>query len=189
VRVNLSRWIFLLTCFAASATFAETPPQSCTKIADDSHRLACYDSAFGYTPAAPAAASSRTEAATASPPAGVATTTAPQAAPTAAVASAAAAASPAVERTEDFGLTQQAQRDRAGVLTVESISATVTSVDRNTADRLVVSLDNGQVWQQSESSSQIRIKPGDTVTIKRAALGSFMLVTVRNGSTRAKRIK
>jgi hypothetical protein len=182
MRANRSRWTFYATCIATSVAFAGPPPQSCTTIADDIHRLACYDSAFKYSPPAPAAGSSGTAAPIASPP--VATAAAAHAAANSAV------ASPAVlERTDDFGLSQQAQRDRAGVVAVESISAGVTRVDRNAADRLVVTLDNGQVWQQSETSSQVRVRPGDTVTIKRAALGSFMLVTAKNGSTRAKRIK
>ena len=37
-------------------------------------------------------------------------------------------------------------------------------------DRYVITLDNGQVWTQSETNTRQILAPGDTVTIKRAAL-------------------
>ena len=193
MRVNQSWWSLLVTsCVATSATYAATSPQACTTIADDAQRLACYDSAFGHTSAAEVATPSRAAASAAGSGAAAAANATPEATSAAAVSPAAqatAASTPRVEATDDFGLTQQAQRDRAGIVAVESISAQVTQVDRNAADRLVVTLDNGQVWVQSESTSRIRVKPGDAITIKRAALGSFMLVTAQDRSTRAKRLK
>jgi len=44
----------------------------------------------------------------------------------------------------------------------------------------VVKLENGQTWVQQEADSSLRIKPGDAVLIKRAALGSYKLISGYN---------
>jgi hypothetical protein len=61
-------------------------------------------------------------------------------------------------------------------------------VSRMTQDRLSnvdLVLDNGQTWRLVESNP--RVRPGDTVTIKRAALGSYLLVTPSRRSYRVER--
>jgi hypothetical protein len=40
-----------------------------------------------------------------------------------------------------------------------------------------VVLDNGQTWTFTETNDDARLGPGDPVTIKRAALGSFLMTT------------
>ena len=54
---------------------------------------------------------------------------------------------------------------------------------------VLIGLDNDQVWQQSELDSLIRLQPGDQVTIRRASLGSHLLVTPAKYSTRVRRIQ
>jgi hypothetical protein len=53
----------------------------------------------------------------------------------------------------------------------------------------VVTLENGQVWTQIQVDVRARIAVGDTVTIKKAALGSHMLVTASRYATRVRRVK
>jgi hypothetical protein len=148
-------------------------------MADDRARLACYDSIFGRpAPSAPLAAP-----AAAAPEAGaVAGTVA--AAPTVA-----AAANPET----DFGLTEAAKRSRVPEESrdqlPESISGTVARVARQPAGEFVVTLGNGQVWTQLQVDPRARVAVGDTVVIKKAALGSHLLVTASRYATRVRRVK
>jgi hypothetical protein len=52
-----------------------------------------------------------------------------------------------------------------------------------------VTLDNAQVWAQSEFNSQADVEIGDSVTVRRAAFGSYLLVTKAGIGTRVKRVK
>ncbi len=153
-------------------------------MADDRARLACYDSIFGR----PAAAAPLGAPSAAAPATGaVAGTVA--AAPVAATPAAAAAANPET----DFGLTEAAKRARepeeSGERLPESISGTVARVARQPAGELVVTLENGQVWTQLQVDPRARVAVGDTVVIKKAALGSHLLVTASRYATRVRRVK
>ena len=53
----------------------------------------------------------------------------------------------------------------------------------------MVTLDNAQVWAQSEINSQADVEIGDSVTVRRGALGSYLLVTKAGIGTRVKRVK
>jgi len=54
-----------------------------------------------------------------------------------------------------------------------------------------VVLDNGQLWvfTDSEAEADARLNPGDPVTIKRAALGSFLMKTASNHSYHVHRLQ
>jgi hypothetical protein len=54
---------------------------------------------------------------------------------------------------------------------------------------LVVTLENGQVWAEIQTSSGARVKAGDRVTIKPGALGSFLLVAPNGRSTKVTRVR
>lgn len=154
------------------AVLAEDTLATCAQIQADAQRLACYDGLAGYGASGTA------------PPTAPFNATAPiAAAPDAAAA--VAVANPAA----DFGLLQPAIKQRDPENWVESITAEVKSVTRNAEDRLVITLDNGQVWAQSETKPSAVLKPGDLVRIKRAALGSFMLVGPRSVSSRVRRVR
>jgi len=45
----------------------------------------------------------------------------------------------------------------------------------------VVTLDNGQVWEQSDTDSRGRLQPGAAVSIRRGSLGSFWLSAPKAG--------
>jgi len=70
-----------------------------------------------------------------------------------------------------------------------SVTATVTSLTRQRDGKFVVTLDNAQVWSQSEINSQAGVQVGDTVTVRRGVLGSYLLVTKAGIATRVKRVK
>ena len=46
-----------------------------------------------------------------------------------------------------------------------------------------------QVWAQAEFNSQADVEIGDSVTVRRGALGSYLLVTKAKIGTRVKRVK
>ncbi len=93
----------------------------------------------------------------------------------------------------DFGVTEQLKRERDPETWIaarpESVTRTVKSVGRNASDRLVVTLEDGQVWLQTETKSHVPVRPGDVVVIKRAAMGTFMLLTPSSVATRVRRVQ
>jgi len=149
-------------------------PQQCAAIGVDVERLACYDRIF-RAPAVP------------TPAAAGAASTAVGGAATMTVAPAAAAP------PDDFGLTEAAKRARepeeSREKLPESISGTVAKVARQPGGELVVTLENGQVWTQLQVDPRARVSAGDTVTIRKAALGSHLLVTANRYATRVRRVK
>jgi hypothetical protein len=166
----------------AAAVAAETGHR-CAAQLDDAARLACYDAAFGrpgVTSAPDASGSADAASATVAVPAAVA-------AP--AVAATAVPADPAA----DFGLSEQAIRARdpelAKITDPDQISATVASLGQRPRGELIFTLDNGQVWVQSEVDRRARLKVGDRVTVKKGALASYLLVTPSGVATRVKRTK
>ena len=70
-----------------------------------------------------------------------------------------------------------------------SVTAAITSLTRQRDGKFVVTLDNAQVWSQSELNSQADVRVGDAVTVRRGALGSYLLVTKAGIATRVKRVK
>lgn len=166
-----------------------TSPQQCADIGDDLERLACYDRIFRApavtAPAGTGAASTAVGSASATR---VATAAEPGVAP------AAAAAGPSASTPQDdFGLTEAAKQARLPEESrkelPESVSGKVAKLARRPAGEFIVTLENGQVWTQLQVDPRARIAVGDTVTIKKAALGSYLLVTASRYATRVRRVK
>ncbi|MEZ0472331.1 hypothetical protein [Luteimonas salinilitoris] len=155
----------VLIAGAAIAVSAAEPAEGshpCAAVADSAERLACYDVAF--------------------PPATGASTTA------------AANESERDAAQQEFGLSRtqlrarapEGQRDAA----LDRIEATLANVIHRSSGGRVVTLDNGQVWLLPEVTSRGHLEKGDRVTIRRAALGTYLLVPPgRRGALRARRIQ
>jgi hypothetical protein len=163
----------------------------CAAISGADERLACYDSLARARPSPPAAAATAPAPAKAtpqSPPAthSAAATAAPAvaAAGTAATGAAAAgaAAATAEPATKSFGLTQHVAPADQGP---DRIQAQATRVDIDRLGTVRLSLDNGQVWTFNAPEALIRV--GDRITIKRGALGSFLLTTPEHHTYKAQR--
>jgi hypothetical protein len=77
-----------------------------------------------------------------------------------------------------FGKEETESRDAIrklfGLRDVDQIEATLAEVKRTPYGKLVMVLDNGQIWTQIDTN-RLRVKPGDGVRIKAARLGSFLL--------------
>jgi hypothetical protein len=139
-----------LACLALLPAIAAALSHPCASVVEPADRLECYDKAF--------------------PPAeGVRTTALDREARR-------------QEALRDFGLSkvQKAERDpdqyEAGP---ERIEATVAKVTYRATGERVVTLDNGQVWLLTEVTDKGWLKAGDRITMKTAALGTFMLDTGR----------
>jgi hypothetical protein len=203
---------------AAVSADADTPatvPQSalhaCAIIAAASERLSCYDRLSGRAvqsaaaaappPAAPAAPPAAVQASpaaaappAAAPPAAVQASPAaaapPAAAPPAAVqaspppaAPPAAAAAAAVPPKESFGL-YAAEHPAPRV--ASSLQARVVAVGNSASGRMTVSLEGGQLWELDDADPLLAV--GETVSIHRAALGSFLMQTATKRTHRVHRL-
>jgi hypothetical protein len=164
--------IILLAAFWHSNLLAHDIGLECREIGDATARLKCYDDAIGTK-------SSAVNGTTGRP--GSNATTSNSGAPQAVTASKASPESV-------FGLSQS-QLTKA----VESPASLTAKVQKVSAQayigRWVVTLDNGQVWEQRETTpAHKRPKEGDTVVIKEASLGSFLMTIPGRGVSRVKRI-
>ena len=171
--------VLVLAWAVPIAAWGQGSLESCAKIGDDARRLACYDELAGRV--------MQGTVAVAGPSSTPATVPVPAAAPAATTASPAAAAPVAVDPVADFGLSEQTKKEREPEKWVDSVTARVTNVGQTAYDRYVITLDNGQVWAQSETNTRAILAPGDTVTIKRAAMGSFKLSGPRSVYWRVRR--
>ena len=191
-RVLKVSWVLVGVSILGSATAADALPPSlraCMKEADATHRLACFDreSATLAGESAPVAKQAA--------PAPAASASAASATPAAAAATVGAAAATTQSATDRFGYKgniareeldkQKAEEEASGALTSK-----VTAIATQPNGGLVVTLENGQVWQQKTADLGMHVKVGDQVTIKHALMGSFLLTsdTVK-GSMRVSRVK
>ena len=69
---------------------------------------------------------------------------------------------------------------------IDEIEATITDLSKSSSGKFTITLDNGQVWRQT-STSTMRISEGDAVVIERASLGSFKLK--KAGTKRSMKVK
>jgi hypothetical protein len=159
---------FLPVTTLAGAAVNTSDLARCAAIAGADQRLACYD----------------TLARRALPPAAAAA--APSAAPSAAqmaapVATPSAAANPP---PANFGMSRHEQTAPSQP---EAIKALIAQVTTDRQYNVHVTLDNGQIWAFNASDSPLR--PGDAVTIKRSALGSYLLIAADHHSWHAQRLQ
>lgn len=162
------------------------PGESCLGIADPAVRLACYDAAFGQGGQAPARGDAQ-------PGSGTTSVGAAAVVPPAPPPPAGAAEASVVQGVQDFGLSEAQRQARDGKDVDEkapkSLEATVVKVASRPRGELVITLDNGQVWVQQEVDQRARVSAGDVVTIRKAALGSHLLVTAGGVATRVRRVE
>lgn len=156
-------WATVGTTVGATPGFAAEPGlpaglRACTTISVDTERLACFDREVRRS-ATPTAATTN-----------VAT----------------AAAVPVLTPEERFGLSNEQINKKAaaagGPDAVRQVSATVTATRPHSSGGLVIELDNGQQWLQTDKDAKLMLKPGSQVTIKSGAIGSFWLSTTHRGA-------
>jgi hypothetical protein len=161
--------LLLATC-SLMASPAHAQPildslQGCLKVTDDLRRLTCYDNVLDYGRGGVAG----TKIQASQPPA------------------------PAAE--QEFGLQPNRVRQLRGLSVSKdkqrpaSLSAHVGKVTLMPYGRRQYTLDNGQVWLQTEDQDLFIVKPGDAVTIVPGLLGTFWFQTDEKHGVHAKRIR
>jgi hypothetical protein len=185
-RQRVRRWaqVSALGGFFASALAVAAPSAAalarCAAIAEPGARLACYDALSGVKSDSKTAAASPAAVAAPTPAAG-ASAPAPAPAP--------AAASSFASDPQNFGLTE-AQRAPASLQAgPKSIEAHVTKMNETRQGSASAVLDNGQIWVFVDGEQEADVRPQDLITIKRGALGSFVLVTRSHHSYHVRRIQ
>jgi len=97
----------------------------------------------------------------------------------------ATAAGPSASPPEkEFGITLR----QKGAPQLDSITAQVTALRELADGSTLIELDNGQTWRHVNDGRSLLLRVGDTVTISRAALGSFRLVTPSRRFARVRRV-
>ena len=80
--------------------------------------------------------------------------------------------------------------DDSGEPEVKEVTATIKSKQQGEGGRIVFTLEDGAVWAQTDDYPVFySVKPGQKVTIKRAALGSFFADFEKAVTVRAKRLR
>lgn len=69
------------------------------------------------------------------------------------------------------------------------LHARVSSVSARSDGLSVFTLDNAQVWAQTEKQPNFAVKPGDAVVVSRGALGSFWMSLSARLATRVRRLR
>lgn len=77
----------------------------------------------------------------------------------------------------------------AETASVDEVKAALAAVRLNAEAQGVFVLDNGQTWRQIDTTRLTGMKSGQTVTIKRASLGSFMLLRANGAGIRVRRVE
>lgn len=92
----------------------------------------------------------------------------------------------------EFGLSQDQLRERdpnaARNVDPSRIEGTVAALSQRADGVRVVTLDNGQVWVLTEVTSKGPLYVGDQVKVRKAALGTYMLVTPGGVPLRVRRM-
>ena len=94
---------------------------------------------------------------------------------------------------QDFGLSEAEKRAKAPDpdkrLFPDQIEAAVAGIGYHGTGELIVTLDNGQVWVQAEPVTGARLRVGDKIIIRKAAMGSYQLLTPGRIAMRVRRVK
>ena len=112
-------------------------------------------------------------------------TVGPMAPVTSAASPGSASPAPTAPGPADFGLSKR--QLKAIPEGPDSIQAEVSQITEDRLNNVYVVLDNGQTWAFVEPDP--RIRPGDSVKIKRASLGSFLMTTPSRHSYRVRRLQ
>jgi hypothetical protein len=172
--------VVLLSAAAGAATVSSDDMSRCAGIASPGTRLACYDALAHRAPelaTAPATSLSATPASVASPAPVVPLATSP------AVASPAAAPPP--DDPKSFGLS--AVQRHVAVVGPKEESGRIVSLAANQTGHSIIVLDSGQTWTVLDDDGFV--SNGDHITIKRAALGSYLMTTPSHHTYRVHRVQ
>ncbi len=180
--------------YAQTADEVVANMRRCASEQEDARRLSCYDREIRPASARSAAVGPAVSSPAGSGGAGVAGAGA--AAPVAAAAAGAAPPAPA-----SAGSTAPAQAAPSGgqsaslssggpnqPVEINKLTSRVAAVARKPQGQAIITLDNGQVWEQTDADAQPLPKSGDPITIQHGMLGGFYLLSSAS-AFRVQRVK
>ena len=194
----LSTSLLMVLAYAGATPqiWAQALPASVIACADEpdaAKRLSCYDrevarlrpatrdtTATAASAGAPATGSAGTGSATTAP----ATPATPRVSGGPASASSAAA-------VDSFGMTGELQRKEGGAPPapkLDKLTAHITGVSYKPYGQAIVTLENGQVWEEAETGMHLPLRSGDVASIERGVLGAFYMSTAHVLGVRVKRV-
>ncbi len=111
-----------------------------------------------------------------------------------AVAPVAASPAPAMPPEKAFGLpplaVAEAQASRIEQpASLESLTGRVVGLSLGENGRVVVTLDNGQVWRQLMAGEDLNLKLGDTVRLTRGIVGSYFMKVPSGRTCKVNRLR
>jgi hypothetical protein len=162
-----------LSAGAPAPTVSEAALRACAGLDSDADRLACYDHLAGRgvpRAAAPLPDHSATASATA------VTAAAPSAPPASAPPSA-----------QTFGLYAAEHPKAPPAAAAASLEGRVLSVGASASGRMTVLLEGGALWELDDADPLLAA--GETVTVTRAVLGSYIMHTPSRRTHRARRLR
>ena len=164
----MNRLLVLLLLASGAALADDAGIMRCRGIADGVKRLACYDALVVPSPAAkPAAAPAQSQ-----PQAGAA-------------AQAAAPAGTGQQTPEQFGIER-----RPAKTDLDAIESRILGHWDGWEAKSRIKLENGQVWQVTDDSSQYFYVDNPKITIRRGLLGAYYLeVEGSNATARVRRLQ
>jgi hypothetical protein len=169
---------------------AQTVPpvlDACSAEPDASKRLACFDREIARLHEL---AQTQTQTQTPTPGSGSARVPKPGV-----PAPATPSAAPPVDSTpsppeERFGMTEALQH-KSGTQSkqLDNLKGRVVAVTYKGPEQVRLTLENDQVWEQTEPEAHLGLAPGDTVTIHRGLLGAFYLSSDKVHGLRVQRLQ
>lgn len=85
------------------------------------------------------------------------------------------------------GFTREEARKEQHLPGFEVVPVTVVKLAVRTNGWWIVTLDNGQVWSQTENRANARVQVGDNVTLRKSRIGTYVLTTIDGIQTRIRR--
>lgn len=85
------------------------------------------------------------------------------------------------------GFTKDEARNTRHLPGLEVVPVTVVKLAVRSNGWWIVTLDNGQVWSQTENRAEARVQVGDEVTLRKSRIGSYILTTTNGIQTRIRR--
>lgn len=151
--------------------------KACAQLADDAQRLICYDRAIAAADAQAAAAIARNQQEAEARAAAARQREQEKAAE----AQRRAAEQAAQAKLDAFGASTLPPDRRAPdpVETIQTVRARVAETSQDAYGALVLTLDNGQKWRQTDATTIPHVRPADEVLIQKRSLGSYRLTFVR----------
>ena len=171
-----------------AAAAAELPQDliDCRHMTSAVVRLDCYDQSIDAHEKSASSQGSAAEPAPHSEPAAAALATTATTTATTATTQASADISPEALFGKNLVEMQESVTKATNTSEIDEIVSFVSEIGSSASGKAIITLDNGQVWAQTDNSS-LRLSGYDKVSIRRASLGSYLLF--KSGSKTSMRVK